>query len=36
MYLQIDELGYSDEGTFVLISDACHPILSYIAQGANS
>ena len=26
----------NDEGTFVLIGDSCHPMLPYLAQGANS
>jgi len=26
----------NDEGSFVLIGDSCHPMLPYLAQGANS
>ena len=36
MYLQTDEPWRSKQGTFVLAGDACHPILPYMAQGANS
>ena len=36
MYLQIDEPWCSKQGTFVMAGDCCHPILPYMAQGANS
>jgi len=36
MYLQLDEPWSSMEGTFVMAGDCCHPILPYMAQGANS
>lgn len=26
----------NEEGTFVMVGDACHPMLPYLAQGANS
>jgi len=36
MYLQLDEPWSSKQGTFVMAGDSCHPILPYMAQGANS
>ncbi|KAL8792762.1 MAG: hypothetical protein Q9195_004649 [Heterodermia aff. obscurata] len=36
MYLQFDESWTSAEGTFTMAGDSCHPILPYMAQGANS
>lgn len=36
MYLQIDEPWRSKQGTFIMAGDSCHPILPYMAQGANS
>ena len=35
MYLQLDEPWSSEQGTFVMAGDACHPMLPYLAQGAN-
>ncbi len=35
MYLQFDEPWSSKQGTFVMAGDCCHPILPYMAQGAN-
>ena len=34
-YLQLDEPWSSKEGWFVMAGDACHPLLPYMAQGAN-
>lgn len=36
MYLQLDEQWRSEQGTFTMAGDACHPILPYMAQGTNS
>ena len=36
MYLRLDERWSSREGTFVMAGDSCHPILPYMAQGANA
>lgn len=36
MYLQVDEPWTSQQGTFTMAGDSCHPILPYMAQGANS
>ncbi len=36
MYLQVDEPWSSKQGSFVMAGDSCHPILPYMAQGANS
>lgn len=36
MYLQLDEPWTSEQGTFTMAGDSCHPILPYMAQGANS
>ena len=36
MYLNFDEPWSSKQGTFVMAGDSCHPILPYMAQGANS
>ena len=36
MYLQLDEAWSSKQETFVMAGDSCHPILPYMAQGANS
>jgi salicylate hydroxylase len=36
MYLHLDEPWRSERGTFALAGDSCHPILPYMAQGANS
>lgn len=36
MYLQLDESWTSKQGTFAMAGDSCHPILPYMAQGANS
>lgn len=36
MYLELDEPWSSMDGKFVLAGDSCHPILPYMAQGANS
>ena len=36
MYLQLDAPWTSVEGTFTMAGDSCHPILPYMAQGANS
>ena len=36
MYLHFDEPWSSKQGTFVMAGDSCHPILPYMAQGANS
>ena len=35
MYLHFDEPWSSKQGTFVMAGDSCHPILPYMAQGAN-
>ena len=35
MYLEFDEPWCSKQGTFVMAGDCCHPILPYMAQGAN-
>ena len=35
MYLQLDEPWGSEQGTFVMAGDVCHPMLPYLAQGAN-
>ncbi|KAL8832991.1 MAG: hypothetical protein Q9170_004590 [Blastenia crenularia] len=35
MDLQLDERWTSKQGTFVMGGDSCHPILPYMAQGAN-
>ena len=35
MYLQFDGPWSSKQGTFVMAGDCCHPILPYMAQGAN-
>lgn len=35
-YLQFDEPWVSKQGTFVMAGDSCHPILPYMAQGANA
>lgn len=34
-YLELDEPWSSKEGNVVMAGDACHPILPYMAQGAN-
>ena len=36
MSLHIDEPWRSEQGTFIMAGDSCHPILPYMAQGANS
>ena len=36
MYLHFDASWTSTEGTFSMAGDSCHPILPYMAQGANS
>ena len=36
MYIEIDEPWSSEQGRFVMAGDSCHPILPYMAQGANS
>ena len=36
MYLELEEPWCSEQGTFVIAGDACHPILPYLAQGTNS
>ena len=36
MYRSPLESWTNEEGTFVLIGDSCHPMLPYLAQGANS
>ena len=36
MYLQLDEPWTSEQGIFTMAGDSCHPILPYMAQGANS
>lgn len=36
MYLELDEPWTSKQGTFAMAGDSCHPILPYMAQGANS
>lgn len=35
-WLQMEEGWTSKQGTFTMAGDACHPILPYMAQGANS
>ncbi|TVY13431.1 FAD-dependent monooxygenase OpS4 [Lachnellula arida] len=35
MHLQVDEPWSSKQGTFVMAGDSCHPMLPYLAQGAN-
>ena len=35
MSLQIDDSWRSEQGTFVMAGDSCHPILPYMAQGAS-
>ena len=35
-WLQMEEGWTSKQGTFMMAGDACHPILPYMAQGANS
>ena len=36
MYLELDEPWTSKQGTFTMAGDSCHPMLPYMAQGANS
>ncbi|MCJ1286663.1 hypothetical protein MMC26_006009 [Xylographa opegraphella] len=36
MYLQLDEQWRSEQGEFIMAGDACHTMLPYLAQGANS
>ena len=36
MYRSPLESWSNEQGTFVLIGDSCHPMLPYLAQGANS
>ncbi|KAL2075156.1 hypothetical protein VTL71DRAFT_98 [Oculimacula yallundae] len=36
MYLDTLEEWINEEGTFVMLGDSCHPMLPYLAQGANS
>ena len=36
MSLELREPWRSEQGTFVMAGDSCHPILPYMAQGANS
>lgn len=36
MCLQLDDAWISSQGTFAMAGDSCHPILPYMAQGANS
>ncbi|MCJ1475949.1 hypothetical protein MMC13_004613 [Lambiella insularis] len=36
MYLQLDEPWRSKHGEFIMAGNACHPMLPYMAQGANS
>jgi salicylate hydroxylase len=36
MYRSPLESWTNEEGTFLLIGDSCHPMLPYLAQGANS
>ena len=36
MYLELDKPWTSKQGTFTMAGDSCHPILPYMAQGANS
>jgi salicylate hydroxylase len=36
MYRSPLETWTNEKGTFVLIGDSCHPMLPYLAQGANS
>ncbi|XMA20383.1 hypothetical protein WAI453_013174 [Rhynchosporium graminicola] len=36
MYLEPLQEWINKEGTFVMLGDSCHPMLPYLAQGANS
>lgn len=35
-YLELENSWRSQRGNFVLAGDSCHPILPYMAQGANA
>ena len=35
MSLRIDDSWRSEQGTFIMAGDSCHPILPYMAQGAS-
>ncbi|KAI2469618.1 FAD binding domain protein [Annulohypoxylon bovei var. microspora] len=36
MHISTLDAWVNDEGTFLMAGDACHPMLPYLAQGANS